>query len=112
MRQQVGGNGPVIVRVVLAEFFHRRLHAVDQLLIGRAVVRSAGSGRIVAVVAGRRGARMEVFGLGEILADQRGADDLPVLRDQAAVGLVRKENLADAGDHAGINQAGAGRSAT
>ena len=40
---------------------------------------------------------MEVAVAGERLADQRRADDLAVLLDQAAVGLAREQHLGEAG---------------
>src|ERR1700722_19701086 len=49
---------------------------------------------------------MEVLVAGEVLADQRGADDLAVLLDQAAVCLVREHGLGNAGHQQRIDQTG------
>ncbi len=86
------------------ELGYRRLHAIDQLLIGRAIVRSAGSGRIVAIITGRRRTWLEVLRLAEVLPDQLRADRLPILRDQAAIGLIGKP-IADACDRERITHA-------
>ena len=93
--QHIGWNGPCIVRVFLVEFVHRRLHAIDQLLIGGAVIKSTGSGGIVAVVTGSGGTRLEILGPCEILANQLRTDDSIAFGDQAAVGLMRKDDLRD-----------------
>src|SRR5215467_15750762 len=55
---------------------------------------------------GGGGPRMEVFRVLEVLADQLGADHLAVLRDQAAVRLMRKQELGDGGDPQRIDEAG------
>ena len=44
---------------------------------------------------------MEILLVGEVLADQLGADDFAVLLDQAAVGLIREDELGDAGHASG-----------
>ena len=49
---------------------------------------------------------MEILVVGEVLADQLGADHLPVLLDQAAVGLMRKDELRDPGHAERIDEAG------
>ena len=49
---------------------------------------------------------MEIFGAGEVLADQLRADHLAVLLDQAAVRLMRKEQLRDARHRQRIGDAG------
>ncbi len=49
---------------------------------------------------------MEIFGIGKVLADQGRADHLAVLLDQAAIGLVRKGQLRDAGHAERIDQTG------
>ena len=49
---------------------------------------------------------MEVAGRGEGLADQGGADDLAIARDEAAVGLGGEDRLAEAGDREGIEEPG------
>ncbi len=49
---------------------------------------------------------MKVFGLGERLAEERGTADFAVLDDEAAVGFVVEQGLADAGDDAGVNESG------
>ena len=78
------------------------LDPVDQGLVGRAEVGAAGVRRVVGhrdrlgrvgrIGRGRRRRpAMEVAVAGEGLADQLGADDLAVLLDEAAVGLVREE---------------------
>ena len=77
---QVGRNRPGVVWVVLAEGSYGILHPVGQLLVCRAEIRCAGSGRIVPVIAGRGRPGLEVLGLLEVLADQLGADDLAVRR--------------------------------
>src|SRR4029077_12769214 len=51
----------------------------------------------------------EVFRVGEVLPDQPGADQLAVLDDQAAVGLVVKDDLGDARDDERIDQSGDNR---
>ena len=48
---------------------------------------------------------MEVAIGGEALREQLGADDLAVLQDQAACGLVRKDHAGDAGDDERIAEA-------
>src|SRR5690348_14128932 len=48
---------------------------------------------------------MEVLRVLEVLADQLGADHLAVLLEQAAVGLMRKDELRDAGDGERIDKA-------
>ena len=81
---------------------------VDELGARRPQVRSRAGGRIVAA-AGRRRPRVEVLGLGEVLADQPRADHLPVRHDQAAVGLIAKDDLSNHGDDGRIDQAGQDR---
>src|SRR4029453_2909915 len=48
---------------------------------------------------------VEIAVAGKGLANQLGADDLPLLDDQAAVRLGRKQRLADAGERERIGQA-------
>ena len=92
-RQQVGRHRAGERGVLGAELLQVALHPVDQLLVGGAEVRAAGRQAVVAIVAGGRGAAVEILGPGEVLADQLRADDLAVGRDQAAVGLVRENDL-------------------
>jgi hypothetical protein len=47
---------------------------------------------------------MKVAVGGETLRQQFGADDLTVLENEAAAGLVREEKPGDAGDHERIAQ--------
>ncbi len=94
------------------------LHAIDQRLVGRAEIRAAGIGGVVGRVArswsdpsGRArsvadGRPWKYLSLGEDLADQRGADDLAVLLDQAALRLVGEDHAGDAGHRQRIGQAG------
>jgi hypothetical protein len=49
---------------------------------------------------------MEILRPGEILAEQGRADHLAVPLDQAAVGLMRKGDLGDAGHGQGIGKTG------
>ena len=49
---------------------------------------------------------MKIFVVGEILADQLGADHLAVLLDQAAIGLMRKDELRNAGHAERVDEAG------
>ena len=53
---------------------------------------------------------MKILGVGEVLADQFGADDLAVCVDQAAIGLVREDELGDAGHAERVDEAGDERS--
>ena len=55
--------------------------------------------------------RGRYLSLGEHLADQRGADHLAVLLDQAALGLGRKDDFGNAGHRQRIGQAGDQREA-
>ena len=48
----------------------------------------------------------EVLGVVERLADQGRADDLAILLDQAAIGLVGKNHLGEAGHHRRVDQPG------
>ena len=48
---------------------------------------------------------MEVFRAGEILADQFGAGDLTILLDQAAIGLMREQQLTQPCHAQGISEA-------
>ena len=77
------------------------LDAIGQRLAGRAEIGAAGVrgvvgrvdglGRILRVRrVGRRRPAMEILVVGEHLADQRRADDLAVLLDQAALRLARE----------------------
>ena len=105
------GTGGKIV--LLADLRNGFADPVDEHLIrwgqvaARRVLRvvGVGLGRIADVGGGRRPAE-EVFRVGEVLADQPGADQLAVLGDEAAVCLVVKDHLGDTGDQEGINQAG------
>src|SRR6185295_14736006 len=54
----------------------------------------------------RRRTAMEVFLAGEVLPDQRRANNLAILLDQAAVRLIRKHGLGDAGDSQWVDQTG------
>ena len=47
---------------------------------------------------------MEVLGIGELLADQAAAHDLPVDLDERAVGLVVEGHLGDAGDDERVDE--------
>ena len=78
-------------------------HRLDQLPAGR---REVGAARVVRRVAVARvgRARVEILRPRERLADQRGADDLAVPHDQAAVRLFRKDRLRDAGDRQRIER--------
>ncbi len=49
---------------------------------------------------------MEIFGAGERLAEQFGADRLAARRDEAAIGLVREEELGEAGHAERIGEPG------
>ena len=72
--------------------------AVAQLLRGGPEVRARGGGRIVAVVAGRRGAPLDVGRRSEDLADQLRADHLArFVVGEAAVGAVAEQGLGGAG---------------
>ena len=79
------------------------LDPVDQRLAGRAEVGAAGIGGVVGRRhrlggirrvrrRGRRGPAVEIFVACELLPDQRGADHLAVLLDQAALRLAREEH--------------------
>jgi hypothetical protein len=49
---------------------------------------------------------VEVPRAGEVLTDQLGADDPTVAHDQAAAGLVRKEQVGQSGDRQWIDEPG------
>ena len=72
-----------------------RFDPVKQLRIGRAEIRTARCGGIVAI-SRSGGATMEIAICRKDLADQRRADDGSILFDQAAIGLVREQGLGDA----------------
>ena len=80
------------------------LDAGHELGVGLRKVGSARGGGVVAV-AGGRGAGMEVAVGGEALRQQFGADDLAVFQNQAACGLVRKDDAGNAGDDERIAEA-------
>ena len=74
--------------------------------IGRAGIGAAGGERVVAEIGGGRGARPEVFRVGEGLADQAGADLLAAaVGDEAPLGLFREDGLGDAGDDGRVDAA-------
>src|SRR5258708_3637981 len=102
--QRVGWNRAGVGGILLAKLRGRGLDAVQKLLIRRAKIRAARSRRIVAVISGGGGTRVKIFGFGEVLAKQRGADDLAVSRHKAPVRLVFEEHLAEARDDAWINE--------
>src|SRR5207249_6133645 len=97
-RQQVGRYGLGVFRVVFSELLDRSLDTVDELLVCGPVIRPARVRGVISVRAGRRRARLEVLGSGKALADQFRADYLVTCRYQAPVGLMREENLTDAGE--------------
>ena len=76
----------------------RALHGVATSagLVGPEVRAGRGAG-VVGEGRGGRGPAPEVLRVAERLADQRRADRLAVPHDQAAVGLVREDDLGDAG---------------
>ncbi len=103
-RQGVGGHKPGPAFRALG--LDAGLHPVDQRLAGRPEIGAAGIVGVIGGVdglagvfrvrrAGRRGARMEIFRRGEILADQRRADDLAVAQDQRAAGLPWEQDGGD-----------------
>ena len=61
------------------------IEALPQIGVGTCLVASGYGHRIVV---GRRGARLEVTFIGERLRHQRGAEDLAIAFDQAAIGGV------------------------
>ena len=93
-------------RALAAQLLDAGLDPVDQGGAGRAEVGAAGGRGVVAVGAGGRGARVEVGRAGEVLADQRRADDGAVADQQAAAGLVGEEQAGEAGDGQRIGEAG------
>ena len=102
----VGGNGVGFFQVILGAIggdaiFERVVQFWD---VGPRFA-AAGIGGVVAI-AGGGWTRMEVFRLGEILAEQFRAANGAVLRcDQAAVGFMRKRDLGDAVNHEWIKPA-------
>jgi len=83
--------------VGLVDVFRGRvvLDAVDQFVASGPEVRTARVGGVVARASCRR-PRMEVLGLCEALAEQRGANHVAFgVSDQAASGLVRERDAAD-----------------
>ena len=104
-------------RVFRLELFGIILDAVDQRLARRPEVRAAGIvggighgdsfRRIVRVGLGRRrGTAVEIFVIRKVLADQLGADHRAVLLDQAAIGLVREEELREPGHAERVDKTG------
>src|SRR6266567_4918904 len=77
---------------------------VDQLLVRRGVVGAARVGGVIAVACSRWPG-VEVLRAGKRLADDARADELAILLDQLAVRLVLEENLREAGDEVGIDEA-------
>jgi hypothetical protein len=74
-------------------------HALGEVGMERPEVGAARAGGVVAVIASGRGAGMQIFRLFELLGDEARADHLArAIPDQAAIGLVREELLADDGD--------------
>src|SRR5215813_11731395 len=73
------------------------VNALHQRARRGAEVGAGGCARIVAIAGGGR-ARPEISWLRESLANEGGADDMAVARNEAPVGLRRKDGLADAGD--------------
>ena len=95
---------------------YRRVDAVDQLFRGRPEIGAGGVGGVIGRVdglagvggvrrAGRRGTRAEIFVAGEILADQRRADNDAAAFDLASIGFIAKGELRDAGDRQRIGEA-------
>src|SRR5229473_6943052 len=82
------------------------LHGLDQVGVRRAQVRGSRGARVVAERAGRRGTAPEILRVVEGLADERRAHGLSVLDDQAAVRLMRKDELSDDRHERWINDAG------
>ena len=80
------------------------LDAVDEGLAGGGEVGAAGRGGVVAG-AGGGGAAVEVGVAGEGLADEVGADDVSVAREEFAVGLLGEEEVVDARDQEGVADA-------
>src|ERR1035437_4119898 len=99
---QVDGDG--LAGVLLGELVDGALDAIDEDLAGLSQVGAAGSGSVIARASGR-GPGMEVTLGGEALGEQLGADNLAVLEDEAAGGLGREDQAADAGDQERIAQA-------
>ena len=88
------GIGQRRVGVRLLRALRSRAGRVDQLLRGRAEVRAAGRGRIVAVLARGRRPALEILRLRPELPDDVRADELAVDRDDRTVGLIREDQLA------------------
>ena len=80
------------------------LNAVDELLVGRRIVRGARVGGVIAI-ARNRGAGVEVHRCGEALPDKVRADYGSVLCDELAVGFVLEQKLRGAGDEERIGDA-------
>ena len=85
---RVGGNRAGVIRIVFAELRGVFLQTIGQRRVGGPEVRAAGVRRIIRIL---RGPRMKILRLREILADDFRADDLAVALDQAAVGLLVKQ---------------------
>src|ERR1043166_6266781 len=60
----------------------------------------------LAVLSGARSPPLKILVGGEALADQPRADHRAVALDQAAIGLVGKDDLGDAGDRQRIGEPG------
>ena len=99
--------------------FNGAIHAIDKLLRRRAQIGARGIRRVIGRVdglarvsgvgrAGRRGAAVKITIRGKALTDQGRADDLAIALDHAAIGLVGKRELSDAGDRQRIGKAGQG----
>src|SRR6185369_18058659 len=74
--------------------------------VGRPGIGAAGRKRVVAEVAAGGRARPEIFGIGEGLAYQGRAGFATVLvGDEAPLGLLRKGNRSNSGDHGGVDAA-------
>src|ERR1017187_7551825 len=97
-RDRAGERG-----ILGAEGFHIGGYAVGEFLAGGAQVATARRQAIVAVVAGSRGAAVEVLGLGEALADQLRTHGAAIGLNQAAIRLVAEQDFGQAGDQQRIH---------
>src|SRR5262249_14596022 len=94
-----------IARPILASFRDRRGDRLGQIRVRRPFVRAAGSGRVIAVLARRRGPGVEILRTREGLADQLGAHDTASARDEGAVGLLSPEELPERVDDGRVDPA-------